>query len=79
VDKVVARVEESDGPPPGVDSTGMKLLHDAEQGTAVFIGFFDSAEDMKAADAVMDAMDTSDTPGMRASVDRTEVLIEREA
>ena len=79
VDSVVAQVEASDGPPPGVKSNAMKLLHDAEQGTSIFIAFFETAEDMQAADAVFDAMDTSDTPGTRASVDRTEVRIEREA
>jgi hypothetical protein len=79
VAKVVADVEASEGPPPGVKANSMKLLHDAEQGTSIFIAFFDSADDMRAADAVFDAMDTSDTPGTRASVDRTEVRIEREA
>jgi hypothetical protein len=79
IDKIVARVEEEDGPPPGVDSTGMKLLFDADQGTAVFVGFFVSEEKMRAADAVFEEMDASDTPGTRASVDRCEVKIEREA
>ena len=40
VDRVRQRVEESDGPPPGVKSTAMKLLFDADQGTAIFVGFF---------------------------------------
>ena len=79
VAKVVADVEASDGPPPGVNANSMKLLHDAEQGTSIFIAFFDSAEDMRAADAVLGAMDGGDTPGSRASVDMTEVAIEREA
>ena len=79
VANVIAQVESSDGPPPGVKATHMKLLVDDAQGTALFIAFFDSAEDMQAADAVFEAMDRSDTPGDRASVDRCEVKLEREA
>lgn len=76
---VVSRVEENEGPPEGVDSTGMKLLYDESQGTALFIGFFEDAEKMRAAHEVLDAMDTSDTPGTRASVDQCEIKIERDA
>ncbi len=79
VQKVVSQVEESDGPPPGVDSTGMKFLVDESQGTAIFIGFFESEEKMRAANEIFEQMDASDTPGTRASVDQTEVKIEREA
>jgi hypothetical protein len=76
--EIVARVQESEGPPPGVDSSGMKLLVDEPQGTALFIGFFDTEEKMREADAVFDQMDPSDTPGTRASVDQCEVKVERE-
>lgn len=76
---VRARVEESDGPPPGVKATGMKMLYDAEQGSALFIAFFGNEEDMRDADRIFEAMDPGDTPGSRASVDRCEVVIEREA
>jgi hypothetical protein len=79
IQRVVQRVEESEGPPPGVDSTGMQLLVDEEQGTAVFIGFFEDEQKMRAADAVFEQMDASDTPGTRASVDRAEVKLERDA
>jgi hypothetical protein len=77
--ELVKRIEESDGPPPGVDSTGMKLLVDESQGTAVFVGFFENEEKLRAANAVFDQMDSSETPGSRASVDLCEVKIEREA
>lgn len=79
IDAVVARVEENEGPPPGVKATGMKLLFDSEQGTAVFVGFFDTEQDMRDADAVFRAMDAGDTPGTRASIDNCEVKIERDA
>jgi hypothetical protein len=76
---VMARVEESDGPPPGVDSTGMKLLVDAAQGTAIFVGFFETEQKMQEASAVFEQMDVSETPGTRASVDLCEVKVERDA
>ena len=79
IDQIRARVEESDGPPPGVNSTAMKLLYDAGQSTAIFIAFFDTEQDMADADEVFRNMDAGDTPGTRASIDQAEVLIEREA
>jgi hypothetical protein len=79
IDELVARIEENDGPPEGVDSTGMKLLHDAEQSTALFIGFFEDEQKLRDADAVFEQMDSGDTPGTRVSVDRAEVKIERDA
>jgi hypothetical protein len=79
VDRVRQRVEESDGPPPGIKATAMKLLFDADQGTAIFVSFFANEQDMRDADRVFEEMDPGDTPGTRASVDRCEVVIEREA
>ncbi len=77
--KVRANIEESDGPPPGVKATGMKMLWDSDQGTSVFIAFFANEEDMREADKIFEDMDRGDTPGERLSVDRCEVVIEREA
>jgi hypothetical protein len=75
--ELLARIEEADGPPPGVPATGLSVLFDEAQGTAVVLQQFDSAEDMAAGAKVFDAMDASDTPGTRASVDRCEVKLER--
>jgi hypothetical protein len=77
IGEIVRRVEESGGPPPGVDSTGIQLLVDEAQGTAVFVGYFDSEGKMREADAIFAQMDATETPGTRASVDRCEVKIER--
>jgi hypothetical protein len=78
IDEIVARIEQEEGPPEGVDSSGMKLLYDAAQGTAVFLGFFETEEKMRDADAVFEAMDPGETPGTRASIDRCEAKIERD-
>ena len=77
IQQIVSRVEEAGGPPPGVDSTGMQLLVDEEQGTAVFIGLFETEEKMREAAAVFEQMDAGDTPGTRASIDQCEVKLER--
>ena len=73
------RISESDGPPEGVDATGIQVLVDAEQKTAVVLQFFDTAEAMAAAEQVFDSMDASETPGTRASVDRCESVVELHA
>ena len=79
IDQIKERIASEDGPPPGVDSTGLKLLVDAEQGTAVFVGFFESEEKMREGAKVLEAMDSAETPGTRASVDNCEVKLERDA
>ena len=72
MDALMAMIDESDGPPPGVTVKGLQVLYDADQQTAVVLQIFESAEDMAAGEAVFDAMDPSETPGTRASVDRCE-------
>ncbi len=78
IELIKARVEENEGPPPGVNATGMKLLYDADQSTALFVGFFANEQDMRDADAVFREMDAAETPGTRASIDQTEIVLERE-
>ena len=75
--ELLARIEESDGPPPGVPATGLKIFFDEAQATAVVLQHFESAEEMEAGDKVFSAMDSSETPGTRASVDMCEVKLER--
>ena len=76
---LLARIKESDGPPPGVPATGLTMLFDEAQGTAVVLQYFATAEDMDAGAKVMGAMDASETPGTRASVDTCELKLELEA
>jgi hypothetical protein len=77
MDGLEARIDQSDGPPPGVNASELKVLFDADQGTAVVLQFFATAQDMAAAEAAFDAMDPSDTPGTRTSVDRCAIKLER--
>jgi hypothetical protein len=78
IQALLDRIEDSDGPPPGVPSTGLKLLHDESQGTAIVLQYFETAEDMSAGAQAFSAMDPSETPGTRASVDMCELKLERE-
>jgi hypothetical protein len=77
VESLTARIDES-GPPPGVPIKKLQLVFDESQGTAVVLQFFDSEEDLRAGADAFAAMDASDTPGSRASVDAGELKVERE-
>jgi hypothetical protein len=79
IEGLLARIDESDGPPPGVPTTGLKILHDGEQGTAIVLQYFATAEDMDAGAQAFSAMDAAETPGTRASVDMCQIKLEVEA
>lgn len=79
IESLSARANEAGGPPPGVDSTGLTVLFDEEQGTAVVLQRFETAEAMEAGAKVLAAMDASETPGVRASVDACELKLDLEA
>ena len=79
IEALRARIEEADGPPPGVRSTALKILFDQAQGTAVVLQYFATAEDMEEGGRVFSAMDAGETPGSRASVDMCEITLEVEA
>jgi hypothetical protein len=77
--KVTGDIEASDGPPPDIPAASMKMLVDEAQSTAVAIVFFETEEDMRKGGETLDQMDSSETPGTRASVDMCEVKFERDA
>jgi hypothetical protein len=77
IDEIVNRVEQEGGPPPGVEATGLELFFDESQGTAIFVGYFETEEKLRDASAVFEAMDASETPGTRASVDLCEIKVQR--
>jgi len=72
----LADVEGSDGPPVDIPAKGIQILHDADQRTAVVIQLFETADDMAAAEGALDAMEPSDTPGTRGTIDRCEIKAE---
>jgi hypothetical protein len=77
VQALVARIDDEEGPPPGVPVKGLQMLFDESQGTAVVLQLFDSADDMRAGAETFAAMDPGETPGTRVSVDMCELKLER--
>jgi hypothetical protein len=76
MDGLLARIKEAGGSPPGVASQRLTVLSDAAQGTAVVLQHFATEQDMQAGAKVLSAMDPSETPGTRASVDSCEVKLD---
>jgi hypothetical protein len=79
IEELLARIKESDGPPPGIPATGIRILVDEDQGTAVVEQYFETAEDMKVGGKAFSEMDATETPGTRASVDMCELKLELQA
>jgi hypothetical protein len=77
--ELLARVNESGGPPEGVPTTGLRILVDEDHGTAVVEQYFETAEDMEVGAQAFGAMDPAETPGTRASVDMCELKLELQA
>jgi hypothetical protein len=71
-------VASSSGPPEGVPSTGITVMFDANTGSGLVIGYFDTEEDLRAGDAALRAMDlpVSAMPSP-TSVEMYEVAVER--
>jgi len=61
------------GPPPGVKSSGFTMLVNPEGGKVIMIGLFDSEEDLRQSDAVLEQMDRPDGLGERTSKEVFEV------
>jgi len=76
---LLAGIKEADGPPPGIPTTGLRILVDQDQGTAVVEQYFETAEDMEVGGQAFSAMDAAETPGSRASVDMCELKLELQA
>jgi hypothetical protein len=79
IEDIKARIAERGGPPEGVVSLGVQFLHDPDQRTVVVIQRFASEEDMRTSEQALEAMDSGQTPGTRASVDRCTIAAEIES
>jgi hypothetical protein len=77
IDRIKNDVANND-PPEGMPPTTMRMVLDEGQNTMAVVQFYESEADMQKADEVMNAMDSSDTPGTRVSVDKGEVVVEGE-
>jgi hypothetical protein len=77
VESLAARIDET-GPPPGVPIKQLQLIFDEAQGTAVVLQYFDSEADLRTGGETFAAMDASETPGRRVSVDTGELRVNRQ-
>ena len=77
VDRINSRKAELEGgqPPEGVPAKGIRIIVDEDQNTAVVVIMFETEEDMQKGGEAAAAMDASDTPGTRISVDQGEVKV----
>jgi hypothetical protein len=65
------------GPPEGVPSVGFTLLIDPDTGTGIAIGLFETEDDLRKGDEVLNAMTPpGDGMGRRTSVDVYEVAVD---
>jgi hypothetical protein len=71
-----ARIEAAGGPPSDVPASGLTVMFEEDQGTAIVLQSFATKAELDAGARVLSAMDPSETPGERASVDSCEVLLE---
>ena len=70
------RSQMADGEPPeGLPAKEIIVLHDPEAEKSLVILFFETEDDYRAGDEVLDAMPAGDTPGQRASVTRYDVAV----
>ena len=60
-------------PPEGFPSTEVLVLHDAETEKSLVVLFFETEDDYKRGDEVLNAMPADDTPGRRTSVTKYNV------
>jgi hypothetical protein len=60
--------------PEGLPASEIVVLHDAEGEKSLVILFFDTEDDYRRGDEVLNAMPAGDTPGRRASVTKYDVV-----
>ena len=77
---MLAAINASDGPPPGVPAKRITVLADRAAGKVVVAVRFGSEDDLRAGGAVLDAMDPPEGGSMRrVSVESYEVALEMQA
>ena len=62
-------------PPEGMPATELIVLHDAEAEKSVAIVFFETEDDYRRGDEILNAMPAADTPGRRTSVVKYDVAV----
>ena len=66
----------SQGPPPGVKSTGLTMLIDPEGGRVLMIGLFANEEDLRESEAALKQMNPPEGLGSRGAIEVYQVAAE---
>jgi len=61
--------------PEGLNATEIIMLHDPDSEKSIVILFFESEDDYRQGDELLDAMPAGDTPGRRSGVAKYEVAL----
>jgi hypothetical protein len=72
IEELKSQIEDTDRPE-GLNPSEIIVLHDADSSESLTIIVFDSEEDYRRGDEVLNAMPTGDTPGQRTGVRRYDV------
>jgi hypothetical protein len=72
--RMAAQMREGERPE-GLPASELLVLHDPDAERALAIVFFESEEDYRTGDEILDSMPAADTPGRRASVAKYEVAV----
>jgi hypothetical protein len=75
IEEVKREMTSAEGPPEGIPSTELLVLHDADAEKSLVVVFFDTEDDYAQGDATLSAMATGDTPGRRVSVGKYDVAV----
>jgi hypothetical protein len=80
VREVGRQIDAQDGPPEGLPSVGLLILHNAD-GKVQAISLFETEQDLERGDAHLSAMEPPVPGGLgrRVSVERFEVAVKRDA
>ena len=72
MDEMNREIEQGERPA-DIPASEIVVLHDPEADKSLVVLFFENEDDYNRGDEILNAMDTSDTPGQRASVTRYDV------
>jgi hypothetical protein len=78
MDELAKEIREGE-PPEGLPASEIVVLHDAEGRKSLVVVFFETEDDYRKGNEVLNAMSAGDTPGERTSVTKYEVAARRSA
>jgi hypothetical protein len=68
---------EGNDPPEGLNPQELLILHDGDSQKSIAIVLFETEDDYRTGDEILNNMPSDDTPGNRTSVQRYDVAIHR--